>query len=375
MRSQGIDAPHSRARRAGVALPSMETTLALSHGPRIRTARPEPRGVSSGGDALVRAPGSPLEETLRLAEAAAPRNCPVFLRGESGTGKELLARFLHQRGSRPRGPFVAVNCAAIPPHLIESELFGHRKGAFTGAVEDHPGKFRMAEGGTLFLDEIGDMPQDVQTRLLRVLQEKTVCPVGDRREYAVDFRLVCATHRDLGEAVAAGRFREDLFYRLNVMEIRLPPLRERPMDVPFLARHFLCAALGAEAAGAALSSAPADLAELPFPGNVRELRNLVERYCVLRELGKGWEEAMLPCRVTSRLPREGVEGPRAAEPAAGSRVRNSRVTDGDIMRALGECGYHRSRASRLLGITRRALQYRLAKMGPGSVREEASMRK
>jgi two-component system response regulator PilR (NtrC family) len=347
----------------------METALTMLGKPAAteRSARAPARAAVTAEASLVRAPGSPLEETLRMAAAVAPRNCPVFLRGESGSGKELLARFLHERGGRAAGPFVAVNCAAIPPHLIESELFGHRKGAFTGAVEDHPGRFRMAHGGTLFLDEVGDMPAEVQTRLLRVLQEKVVSPVGERRDYPVDFRLVCATHRDLRAEVEAGRFREDLFYRFNVIEIRIPPLRERPMDVPALARRFLGAGLDREDADRALAALPAEAAGLPYPGNVRELRNLIERYLVLRDLGLGWEEAIAPFRqVISVLPRAASGGvPPEGTGARGpeTAMRNSRVTDGEILGALQACGYHRTRASEHLGITRRALQYRLAKMG------------
>ncbi len=327
---------------------------------------------------MIHAPGSPLETTLRLAAAAAKRECPVFVRGESGSGKEMLARFLHSGGPRARGPFVAVNCAALAPGLIESELFGHRKGAFTGAVADHPGRFRQADGGTLFLDEIGDMPLEVQTRLLRALQEKHVSPVGDAREYPVDFRLVCATHRDLRTAVGSGRFREDLFYRLNVLEVPLPPLRDRPGDIRVLMGHFLAALLPSGEAERAMESIPPGLTALPFPGNIRELRNLAERYCVLREMGGGWPEA-----VTQMLPGEPGKGPipggkdvkdvnAAALPGSAADppdvpctrpIRNSRVSDGEIMHALGVCGHHRGRASGLLGITRRALQYRLAKMG------------
>ncbi|MDB5103571.1 MAG: Response regulator containing chey-like receiver [Fibrobacteres bacterium] len=307
---------------------------------------------------MIHAPGSPLEATLRLAEAAARRDCPVFLRGESGSGKEMLARFLHDRGGRAAGPLVAVNCAALPHSLIESELFGHRKGAFTGAVADNPGKFRRADGGTLFLDEIGDMPLDVQTRLLRALQEKTVCPVGDSREYPVDFRLVCATHRDLRAEVRDGRFREDLFYRLNVVEIRLPPLRERIGDIPPLLRHFLASMLPEGDAEAAFASLPPDLLSLPFPGNVRELRNLAERFCVLREMGGGWPDA-----VTQMLPSGPEKGPIPGSGANPARLRNSRLTDAEIIHALEVCGHHRTRASDFLGITRRALQYRLAGMG------------
>jgi DNA-binding NtrC family response regulator len=337
---------------------------------------------------MIHAPGSPLEDVLRLAGAAARKECPVHVRGESGTGKEMLARFLHTRGPRAAGPFVAVNCAALPPGLIESELFGYRKGAFTGAVADSPGRFRQADGGTLFLDEIGDMPLEVQTRMLRTLQEKRVAPVGDGREYPVDFRLVSATHRDLRAAVGEGRFREDLFYRLNVLEIALPPLRERPGDILPLLRHFLAGLLPPGEADSALEefsafpasdlpagAAPAatptaatwdaagasapPLALLPFPGNIRELRNLAERYCILREMGGGWAEA-----VTQMLPAGPERRPIPGSCANPVRIRNSRRSDGEILHALDVCGHHRERASDYLGISRRALQYRLARMGP-----------
>ncbi|HKP94625.1 MAG TPA: sigma-54 dependent transcriptional regulator [Fibrobacteria bacterium] len=320
------------------------------------SARPHP-------PSLIFAPGSPLEAALRLAEAAARRECPVFLRGESGSGKEVAARYLHARSGRAGGPFIAVNCAALPHGLVESELFGHRKGSFTGAHADSPGRFRQAEGGTLFLDEIGDMPLEVQTRLLRTLQEKAVSPVGDSREYPVDFRLVCATHRDLRREVRDGRFREDLFYRLNVVEIRLPALRERPMDIPLLLRHFLASMLPADAAEAAREAFPSAFLSLPFPGNVRELRNLAERYCVLREMGRGWAEAADARGETEMLPRGAEKGPSPEGSGIPARIRNSRLTDREIMRALEACGHHRARASALLGVSRRALQYRLAKMG------------
>ena len=315
---------------------------------------------------LVMAPGSPLEASVRLAAVAATRDCPVFLQGESGSGKELMARFLHRRSGRSGGAFVPVNCAAISPQLIESELFGHRKGAFTGALEDNPGRFRLAAGGTLFLDEVSDMPLDVQTKLLRALQEKTVSPVGERREIPVDFRLVCATHKDLRRAVAEGRFREDLYYRIAVVEIRLPPLRERTGDILPLLRSFLAGEIGAREADDALADLPPAVLALPFPGNVRELRNLVERYSVLREMGGGWEEAAgvssgLPGRPET-CPTSDPDGISADEAGPSGRVRNSRVTDGEILDALSACGWHRTRASGRLGITRRALQYRLAKM-------------
>jgi two-component system response regulator PilR (NtrC family) len=328
----------------------------------IASAAAQPLPASAlpyAGDEPVCAPDSPFAAALRLCEAVAKRSCPVLLQGESGTGKEVVARFLHARSARARGPFVAVNCGALPPGLIESELFGHKKGAFTGAAADHPGRFRQAEGGTLFLDEIGDMPPEAQVRLLRALQEKRVCPVGDTREYAVDFRLLCATHRDLAALAREGRFREDLLFRLDVISVALPPLRARRGDIPILLRHFLAGLLPPPEAEAAWRAVPPELAERPFSGNVRELRNLAERYCVYREMGAGWEAALGsaspgdPAEVSWTLPPAGVP----------SRPRASRVSDREILAALGACGHHRGRASGMLGITRRALQYRLAKMG------------
>ncbi len=316
-----------------------------------------------GSPEIILAPGSPMEDVLRLVSAVAGADCPVFLRGESGCGKEMVARHVHLKSNRAGGPFVAVNCAALPAGLIESELFGHKKGAFTGAHADHPGTFRTAHGGTLLLDEIGDMPREVQTRLLRVLQEKKVCPVGDSHEYPVDFRLVCATHRDLRQEVAEGRFREDLYYRLNVVEIRIPPLRERPHDILPLVQHFLSSLLPGAEARVAAACFPRHLLTLSFPGNIRELKNLVERYSVMRTLGWSWQEAARTDSVAEKLPPKpetiGFSSHMHSYP---SRIPNSRVSEAEITHALATCGQHRSKAATLLGISRRALQYRLAKM-------------
>jgi two-component system response regulator PilR (NtrC family) len=308
-----------------------------------------PLSVLSLSDPLC-APGSPLEKVLRLADGLAQRECPLFLGGESGTGKEVLAQYVHARSRRQAGPFVAVNCAAVTPGLVESELFGHKRGAFTGAFSDRPGRIRNAQGGTLFLDEIGDMPLELQARLLRVLQEKRVCPVGGDAEVAVDFRLLCATHRDLAAEVEAGRFRADLYYRMRVLELRLPPLRDRPGDIPFLLRAFLSESLESQDAEAAVADLPAEILRHAFPGNVRELRNLAERYAALHGLGGGWNEAF-----------EGFAS-RSAKPRPTPEVRNSRLESGEILAALSSCGYHRGRAAEKLGVTRRALQYRLAGM-------------
>jgi two-component system nitrogen regulation response regulator GlnG len=223
-----------------------------------------------------------MQEVYRIMARLMNTDLTVMINGESGTGKELVARALHNFGWRKNGPFVAVNMAAIPRELIESELFGHEKGAFTGATERAAGKFEAAAGGTLFLDEIGDMPPDAQTRLLRVLQDGAFTRVGGRQPIKADLRVVAATHQDLRSLINEGAFREDLYYRLNVVPIRLPPLRDRTEDIPDLARAFL---RKAEAEGLPRKSIAADaleaLKEQAWPGNVRELENLMKRLAAL----------------------------------------------------------------------------------------------
>lgn len=223
-----------------------------------------------------------MQEIFALVREAASLRSTVLVEGESGTGKELVARALHFAGSRRDGPFIAVSCAALPESLLESELFGHEKGAFTGASSRKPGKFELASGGTLFLDEVGDIPARVQQGLLRVLQERSFFRVGGNEEITVDVRVVAASNRDLAEAVALGEFRDDLFYRLNVITIRVPPLRERMHDVPLLAEHFrerCCAELGKQISGID-EDALAILMSYDWPGNVRELENAIERAMV-----------------------------------------------------------------------------------------------
>ncbi|MEQ8357275.1 MAG: nitrogen regulation protein NR(I) [Kiloniellaceae bacterium] len=223
-----------------------------------------------------------MQEIYRVLARLMPTDLTVMIYGESGTGKELAARALHDYGKRRRGPFVAVNMAAIPRELIESELFGHEKGAFTGATMRSSGRFEQAAGGTLFLDEIGDMPLEAQTRLLRVLQEGEYTTVGGRTPIRADVRIVAATHRDLRQLVRQGLFREDLFYRLSVVPIRLPPLRERSEDIPELVRHFFAEVQAEGLAGKSLDGdAMAALKAYQWPGNVRELENLVRRLAVL----------------------------------------------------------------------------------------------
>lgn len=221
-------------------------------------------------------------EVRRMIELVGPTDATVLILGDSGTGKELVARHLHDHSERAKGPFVPINCGALPDNLLESELFGHEKGAFTGAITARKGRFELASGGTLFLDEIGDMPLDMQVKLLRVLQERVFEPLGSARTIEADVRVMAATHRNLEGQVADGSFREDLFYRLNVVPIELPPLRDRPGDVPLLIAELLERASSIGRATFQLSDAAMDALErCPWPGNVRELSNLVERMSVL----------------------------------------------------------------------------------------------
>jgi two-component system response regulator PilR (NtrC family) len=314
---------------------------------------------------------------LRLARSMAP----VAITGESGSGKELAARLLHRSGPRAAQPFVAVNCGAIPEALMESEFFGHRKGAFTGADQEREGFFQAASGGTLFLDEVADLPLPMQVKLLRAIQEKRVRKVGATLEEPVDVRIVSATHQDLAECVSAGRFRQDLYYRLNVIELKLPPLRERQDDIPALAEAIL--ARLAKRAGLAqaprLASVTARyLCSYAFPGNVRELENILERALafsngeVINVEDLGLRPAVSDAQADERAPLpEGAAG----APAAGRPVRMGEDGIPDslpdyldqlereaILRALEKTRHNRTAAARLLGITFRALRYRMQRL-------------
>jgi DNA-binding NtrC family response regulator len=241
-------------------------------------------GVLSFRDIVTRSPV--MERVVRLGRKAAASNIPILVEGESGVGKELVARAIQGSGDRKGKPFVTVNCGAIPENLVESILFGHEKGAFTGATERHAGKFVEADGGTLFLDEIGDLPLDVQVKLLRAVQEGEVDPVGARSAQKVDIRLISATHRDLLQRVRDGKFREDLFYRLNVFPIFVPPLRDRPEDIPYLADHFI-QRMGSSGSGRKVTGISPEalslLAAYDWPGNIRQLENAIFRAVVLSE--------------------------------------------------------------------------------------------
>ncbi len=278
----------------------------------------------------------------------------VLLTGETGTGKELVARAIHECGSRRSQAFIVQNCAALPEHLLESELFGYRKGAFTGAERDHEGLFDAADGGTLFLDEIGDMPLTLQAKLLRVLQEGEVRPLGSTRTHKVDVRIVAATHQDLHKRVEEGRFREDLYYRLSIFPIELPPLRDRDQDVLRLARHFADKACGflqrdtVRWSDAALEQ----LADYAFPGNVRELKGLVERAVLLCDGGE-----LLPEHFSLRT----VDN--ALDSTLDLRARLERVERNLLVDCLRKNGGNQSQAARELGLPRRTLLYRMERLG------------
>jgi two-component system, NtrC family, nitrogen regulation response regulator GlnG len=260
-------------------LTAVKRALAL---PRKGPAEPEPTPASLDEQLPIIGRSPPMQEIYRIIARLMGTDLTVMINGESGTGKELVARAIHDYGKRHGGPFVAVNMAAIPRELIESELFGHEKGAFTGAGARKIGRFEQAEGGTLFLDEIGDMPLEAQTRLLRVLQSGEFMTVGGRTPIRADLRIVAATHRELRQLVGQGMFRDDLFYRLNVVPIRVPPLRERTEDIPVLVQHFLGRARAEGLPGKTIEpDAMTRLKAYPWPGNVRELENLVRRLAVL----------------------------------------------------------------------------------------------
>jgi two-component system response regulator PilR (NtrC family) len=310
---------------------------------------------------------APMGRLYEMIRKIAPARTSVLLVGESGTGKELAARALHELGPRADRPFVAINCGAIPESLLESELFGHVKGAFTGATGDKEGLFEAARGGTLFLDEVGELPQAMQVKLLRALQERKVKPVGGVGERDVDVRVVAATNRDLETEVERGSFRQDLFYRLNVIQIRMPPLRERREDVPLLVEHFL-RKFSAEHGRAVTEIDPVALATLgayAFPGNVRELENLIERAVTLSSGTRITAEELPELRPSGRGGSGGLATAGPEFPPEGLDLEREveSFERGIILRALDRTGGNRTEAARLLGITFRSMRYRLSKLG------------
>ena len=323
-------------------------------------------------------------QTLReLINRVARSQAPVHITGESGTGKELVARLIHESGSRADGPFVPVNCGAIPSELMESELFGHKRGSFTGAVTDKKGLIQSAEAGTLFLDEVADLPLHMQVKLLRVIQEKAVRPLGEQREQAVDVRILSATHKNLSELVAQGKFREDLYYRINVIEIRVPALREHAEDIPELTDALLQKL--SKRGGLPLSrlspEARDELGTYLFPGNIRELENILERATALSASGVISSQD-LQIRQTPRTSRtvaspENNHADRSLPPAAAPTpsATDKSIAAGAlgeqlehiereaIMRALGQTRHNKTAAAKLLGMSFRALRYRVKKLG------------
>ena len=306
-----------------------------------------------------------MEQLREMISRVSRSQAPVHIFGESGTGKELVARMIHESGARREGAFVAVNCGAIPTELMESELFGHKRGSFTGAVADKKGLVQTAEGGTLFLDEVADLPLHMQVKLLRVVQDKTLRPVGESREETVDVRILSATHKNLSELVAQGLFREDLFYRINVIELRVPALRERPEDIPEIAQAIL------ERLGRRTGMQPPRLADdaleqlrsYPFPGNVRELENVLERALTLCVGGVITGEH-IKLRATQR-PTAAIPLPPAA-PAGGSAALGEHLEEIErdaIVKALEKTRYNKTAAAKLLGMSFRALRYRIKKLG------------
>ncbi|MBV4467081.1 two-component system response regulator PilR (NtrC family) [Pseudomonas sp. F-14 TE3623] len=322
---------------------------------------PAPGGASSAIDRRLLGDSLPMRSLRKQIDKLARSQAPVYISGESGSGKELVARLIHDQGPRANRPFVPVNCGAIPSELMESEFFGHRKGSFSGAIEDKPGLFQAAQGGTLFLDEVADLPLAMQVKLLRAIQEKAVRSIGGQQETVVDVRILCATHKDLDTEVAAERFRQDLYYRLNVIELRVPPLRERRDDIELLANNMLKRlATGTGQPAAKLHPQALDaLKSYRFPGNVRELENMLERAHTLCE-NKQIEASDL------RLA-EGNCNPDGDVPDL-TQIDNleaylENVERKLILQALEETRWNRTAAAQRLNLSFRSMRYRLKKLG------------
>lgn len=318
----------------------------------IRSALPVGRGEKHAATSSLIGESAPMDVVREMIGKLSRSQAPVCVTGESGTGKELAARLIHQNGPRSGAPFVPVNCGAIPENLMESEFFGYRKGAFTGALEDRDGFFQAASGGTLFLDEVADLPLSMQVKLLRAIQERRVRKVGSASEEPVDVRIISATHRDLKVEMEAARFRQDLYYRLNVIELRMPSLRERSEDIPLLVKDNI-----ARGGAGVTITAEANLALIAydFPGNVRELENILER-------------AMALCsdqviRVEDLQISPAHDQDSAGDSSGGLQSMLDRIERQTIIDALAQTHGNRTAASRLLGVTFRSLRYRIERLG------------
>jgi two-component system response regulator PilR (NtrC family) len=331
---------------------------------KLRPADDASRPDKAGPGLLGQAPA--LEQLRALVERLARSQAPVHIAGESGTGKELVARLIHAKSPRADGPFVPVNCGAIPSELMESEFFGHLKGSFTGATRDKAGLFQAAENGTLFLDEVGDLPLHMQVKLLRALQERAVRPVGSETEARVNVRVISATHKDLAALMAQGHFRQDLYYRLNVIEIRTPPLREHAEDVPLLAEAVLARLAANNGLAAPPRLEPAALRQLreySFPGNVRELENVLERAVTLSD---GQTIAATDLQLRGAAAAAAAAGPAVpAAPVAGPTALEDEMDEIErrkIVAALEKTRYNKTKAAAMLGMTFRSLRYRIKKL-------------
>ncbi len=324
---------------------------------------------ASGFDAII-GDSPALRQTIALAQRAAQVDSTVLITGESGTGKDLMARAVHTGGIRAKNPFVAVSCCAIPEQLVESELFGHEKGSFTGASEKRVGKMQVADRGTLFLDEIGEMPLEAQAKLLRVLQGGQFYPVGSTKVIEVDIRFICATNRDLREAVKQGIFREDLFYRVNVLHVEMPALRNRREDIPALVSHFVAkhrTRVNAQVKRFA-PDAMSLMVSYDWPGNIRELENMVERILVMNNTVEELRAEHLAGIMTASTPQEtsGQEDYDGLPLEEATRRLERRM----ILRALEQCENVQSRAAEILGTTRRILKYKMDQLGIESAERE-----
>lgn len=331
---------------------------------------------------------SPATERLREKIAKVARSqAPIHVHGESGAGKEVVSRLIHQSSARQSGPFIAVNCGAIPPELVESELFGHLKGSFTGAMHDKQGLFQAAEGGTLLLDEVADLPLATQVKLLRVLQEKAVRPVGSEAEVSVDVRLISATHKRLSQEVAAGRFRDDLFYRINVIDIAVPALRDRREDIPDLARHLLAkiADENGESPKRLTDAAMVHLTQADFPGNVRQLENVLARAAALADTDEvqvddleitassstvnlstetATSDSSHLNAATSPVTSQSVASLTTLDAVAGDLEGHMDAIEREILQnAMTEYRWNKTAAAKALGVSFRSLRYRLKKLG------------
>jgi len=348
----------------------VRSALRINQGESPEKATGKPASGGAGDIAAERMLGNSqaINQVRAMIAKLARGQAPVYISGESGTGKELAARLIHDLGPRANAPFVPVNCGAIPEQLMESEFFGHKKGSFTGAVQDKAGLFQAADGGTLFLDEVGDLPIPMQVKLLRAIQEKSVRPVGTQTEIKVDVRILSATHKDLMSLVEEGKFRQDLYYRLNVIELKIPSLKERPEDIPLLAEKIcgnLAKSMGIESPTISADGLQA-LSNYGFPGNVRELENLLERALTLCD-GKEITSADLVATPASSAAPTTTQV-TAQEPAASQEGESlddylQRIERAAIEDALAQTNQNKTAAAKLLGITFRALRYKLEKLG------------